>query len=346
MNTEQIKATTHQGEAVRSGPSPEKFFETITAYQRTAVLKAAIDLDLFTAIGEGQKTVPLLAKRIDSTERSVRILCDALVAIGFLTKAGDRYGLTADTAVFLDKKSPAYVGSATLFMASPAVTGAFTDLATVARSGRPQQLFTEVEHPAWVDFASSMAPLSYLAAQETAKLLGKGSPMKVLDIAAGHGMYGIAVAQQNPKAKVVALDWPTVLAVAQENARRAGIADRYILLPGDALEIGFGSGFDAVLVPNLLHHWDRPTNERFLQKVYNALGAGGRVVIVEFTPNEDHVSPTIPALFALNMLALTAGGDAYSVKEHLTMLSAAGFSHCEIQALLPTPLTAIVAMKS
>lgn len=348
MSTVQIvrESVSPQGHSPR--PSPDKFFETMVAYQRTAALKAAIDLDLFTSIGEGHTTASAIATRVQGTERAVRMLCDSLVALGFLTKSANSYGLTVDSAMFLDKHSPAYAGSARNFLASPFVVDGFRDLAAVVRSGGPMadQTFTkDMEQAAWAEFARSMAPLAYLVAQETASLLDRDSAIKVLDVAAGHGMFGIAILQHNPRAMIVALDWPSVLAVAEENARRFSVSDRYRLLPGDALEADLGTGYDAVVMPNVMHLWDRSTNVRFLKKVYAALAPNGRVVIVEFVPNDDRVSPAVPALFALNMLANTRGGDVYTVSEHRAMLSKAGFPDCHIQQLPPTPHTAIVATK-
>jgi hypothetical protein len=232
----ELQSTPIQG--AHPGPSPDKLFETLTAYQHTAALKAAIELDMFTAIGIGQNTVASLASRIHGSERAVRIICDCLVVIGFLTKNDNRYSLTADSAIFLDKKSQAYLGSAANFLASPIMVEGFKDLATVVKSGRPlrDQPFSAVEHSIWVEFARSMAPLMYVPSRATAKLLCSEMKMKVLDVAAGHGLFGIAVAQRNPEAMIVALDFPSVLTVASENATRAGVSDRYTLLPGDALE--------------------------------------------------------------------------------------------------------------
>jgi ubiquinone/menaquinone biosynthesis C-methylase UbiE len=348
MNTNQVVRETVSTRGSSQPPSPEKFFETMVAYQRTAALKAALDLDLFTAIGEGQRTAAAIANRVHGVERAVRMLCDSLVALGFLTKSGSNYGLTSDSAVFLDTHSPAYAGSARYFLASPFVVDAFRDLAAVVRSGRPlwdQTFAEEKEHSAWAEFARNMAPLAHLVAQETAKLLDQESGIKVLDVAAGHGMFGIAIAQRNPRATIIALDWPTVLAVAEENAKRLGVSDRYRLLPGDALETDLGAGFDAVVMPNVMHLWDRATNIRFLKQVHAALGPKGQVVIVEFVPNDDRVSPTVPALFALNMLANTTAGDVYTLSEHQAMLSEAGFPDCQAQQLPPTPHTAIIATK-
>src|SRR5439155_18221597 len=132
----------------------------------------------------------------------------------------------------------------------------------------------------WVDFARSMAPLAALSARLLANLLDApaGTPWKVLDIAAGHGMFGITLARENPNARVVALDWPNVLAVAEENARVAGVADRFRLLPGNALTVEYGEGYDIVLLTNILHHFDVETCEALLRRVRAALAPGGRAV--------------------------------------------------------------------
>ena len=327
-------------------PSPEKILETLTAYQHTAALKTAIELNLFTAVGRGTNTASSLAATLHAPERGVRILCDCLVVMGFLIKHQNCYGLTADSAFFLDEDSRGYLGSAANFLASPVMMDTFKDLARVVRLGRPltDHAFSTVEHPIWVEFARSMAPLMYLPAEEVAKLLSHPSPTNLLDIAAGHGMYGISIALNHREAKVTVLDFPSVLKVAAENAERAGVSNRYRLLPGNAFELDWGGGFDAVLIPNLLHSFDRSANELLLKKTYDALAAQGRVVVVEFAPHEDRVSPRIPALFALPMLA-NSGGDAYTVSEHQSMLHAAGFFDCKVHRLAATSFTAIVAMR-
>jgi len=347
MSTAQLNQVVTPAVSTRPQPSPEKLFETMMAYQRTEALKAAIELDLFTAVGEGLETIPKLAERTHASERGIRALCNYMVIIGFLTKAGEHFGLTADSAVFLDKKSPAYAGFATQFLTSPLVTENFRDLATVVRTGKPLsgEALTKAEHPAWVEFAKSMAPLLHMVARETEKLVRTDTPMKVLDVAAGHGMFGITIAQHNPKAKIVALDWPSVLVVAKENAQRMGVIGRYSLLPGDAFKVPFGTEFDVVLVPNFLHHWDRATIQNFLRKVHAVLAPTGQIVVVEFVPNEDRVSPPVTAGFVLNMLANTPGGDCYPASEYREMLRQAGFSSLAIHPLLPTPHSAIIANK-
>jgi 2-polyprenyl-3-methyl-5-hydroxy-6-metoxy-1,4-benzoquinol methylase len=156
-------------------------------------------------------------------------------------------------------------------------------------------------------------------------LEGHTGPIHVLDIAAGHGLFGIEIAKQNPQAKVTGLDWAPVLRVALANARKAGVEERYNMLPGSAFEVEFGGPYDAVLLTNFLHHFDPPTCVDLLKKVHNALKPGGRAATLEFVPNDDRVSPPMPAAFAMTMLTTTASGDAYTLPELTDMYTAAGF---------------------
>ena len=115
--------------------SLDLFFETAHAFHRTAALKAAVELDVFTAIKQGANTASTLSQHCNASERGVRSLCDYLTVIGFLTKTGNRFALTQDSAIFLDRSSPGYVGAALEFLLSPVQTEAFRDLAAVVRNG-------------------------------------------------------------------------------------------------------------------------------------------------------------------------------------------------------------------
>jgi hypothetical protein len=331
-------------------PSPELFFETVNAYQRPAAIKTAVELDLFTALGEGPKTAQELATSCQASERGVRILSDYLVIIGFLTKADGRYGLTQDSAVFLNRRSPAYMGGTLEFLLSPMLMSGFEDLTPAVRKGGTMMAeggTVAPENPVWVKFARAMAPMMAMPAQLMAKFVnpdGAGK-LKVLDIAAGHGLFGIAFAQHNPQAEVVALDWPSVLQVAKENAERAGVSDRYSTLEGSAFEVDYGSGYDLVLLTNFLHHFDPQTCEGLLRKVHASLVAGGRAATVEFVPNDDRVSPPIPASFSMMMLGSTPGGDAYTFAELERMFRNAGFARSEIHPLQATPEHLIISHK-
>jgi cyclopropane fatty-acyl-phospholipid synthase-like methyltransferase len=143
-------------------------------------------------------------------------------------------------------------------------------------------------------------------------------------------MYGITIAQRNPLAEITALDWPQVLEVAKENARAAGVIDRYQTIAGSAFDADFGSGYDLVLLTNFLHHFDAETCVRFMKKAHAALAENGRAVTLEFVPNEDRVSPKHAALFSMMMLVSTPGGDAYTFSEFDRILRDAGFSASEL----------------
>jgi ubiquinone/menaquinone biosynthesis C-methylase UbiE len=280
----------------------------------------------------------------------VRILCDYLVTKGFLTKKDRTYFLTPATALFLDRKSPAYMGGVTRFLAAPELTGTFRDTAAAVRKGgtvMAQEGTLAAEHPLWVEFARGMAPLVEPTARFVAELVGASQePLRVLDIAAGHGLYGIQVAHKNPKAEIVAVDWPAVLEVAEQNARKAGVGERYRPMPGSAFDVDFGSGYDVVLLTNFFHHFDIPTCVGLMRKVAAALKNNGRAFTVEFVPDEDRVSPPESAGFGFVMLCSTPAGDAYTFSEYRKMLEEAGFKKNALQATpIGTPQHVIVSEK-
>ncbi len=314
-------------------PTPQRFFDAVNAYQQTDALKAAIELEIFTAIGEGNTTPAKIAGRCKAAERGVRILCDFLTIHGFLSKDESHYGLAPDSAVFLNRHSPAYLGGAVEFLLTARVREGNARLTEAVRRGGTAlgQGTLEPENPDWVKFAEGMMPLMHMPAQIMAAELRKGGEAhKVLDIAASHGMFGIAVAKLNPAAKIIAADWKNVLEVATKNAQAAGVADRYHLLPGDAFETDFGSGYDLVLIPNFLHHFDPPSCTTFMGKVHAALEPGGRAAIAELVPNPDRVTPSTAAAFSMMMLATTPSGDAYTFAELESISKDAGFARVEL----------------
>jgi ubiquinone/menaquinone biosynthesis C-methylase UbiE len=321
-------------------PSPQLFFQTALAYQRTEAIKAAVELDVFTIIAEGNSTAEAIANRCQASARGMRILCDFLAFMGFLTKDGKSYVLTQDSAMFLNKKSPAYVGGAIEFLLSPMLMEGMKHLTEAVRKGGtavPEGGTMAPEHPVWVKFAEGMGALMFMPSQVMAKLVDPEAKdkLKILDIAAGHGFYGIAFATKNPNAEVVALDWPNVLQVARKNAAKMGVADRHSTIEGSAFDADFGGPYDLILLTNFLHHFDPPTCERLIRKAHAALAEGGRVATLEFVPNEDRISPPEAAAFAVTMLGSTEAGDAYTFAEFDRMFKNAGFARSEIHALQP-----------
>lgn len=328
---------------------PRIVFDMVQSHQRTAALKAAIDLDIFRAIGHGPGDVASIARHAGASERGIRILCDFLVVNGVLVKEGNCYKHTPSSAAFLDPVSPACIASVAHFLSRPEMLEGMTRLADVVRAGRtilPGEGSVEPENPLWVEFAEKMAPMMAPMAGPLGAVVLEGheGPMRVLDIAAGHGLFGIEIAKQNRQAHVTGLDWAPVLRVALKNAERAGVHDRYNMLPGSAFEVDFGGPYDAVLLTNFLHHFDPLTCVGLLKKVRSALKPGGRAATLEFVPNEDRVSPPMPAAFAMTMLTTTAAGDAYTFSELHGMYNEAGFNSIKAHPIPMSPHTVVMGL--
>jgi len=308
-------------------------------------------LDLFTAIADGNATAKAIAGRIQASEKGTRVLCDFLTVIGFLSKQGDDYTLTPDSATFLNRRSPAYLGAAAGFFgqmerqlnASEGIVAAVRTGGTVLS----EQGIMSPEDPIWVEFARSMAPMMAMPAGLLAQKIIGGRPdkWKVLDIAAGHGLFGISIAKQDPNAHITALDWSPVLEVARENAAKANVADRFSTIAGDALDVDLGSGYDIIVMANFLQLLDVKAIDTLMRKVHTALAPGGGAITLGFIPNDDRVSPPVDASFGMIALAFTARGDAYTVSEYERMFQDAGFSRSELIQLAPSPQRVIISYK-
>lgn len=337
-----------------TNPSPIPIFEALSAYQKSAVLAAAIELDLFTAIGQGVTDVPSLAKQLDASERGVRTLCDYLVVHGFLEKTDARYAVPEVTTLFLDKRSPAYMGSVATFLNSPTLRSAFDDVVGIVRRGGTLlggQGTMDPDYPIWISFARAMAPMAAISAERLAEILTErgipgAGPRKALDVAAGHGLYGIGLLKRQPELRVTALDWTGVLAVARENASKATVGDRLDCLSGSAFDADLGGPYDLALLPNFLHHFEPARCIELLRRIRASFAPGGHVAIVESIPNEDRVSPPHAATFSMIMLATTEKGDSYTFRELDGMLKDAGFASGEAVSLEPSIQHAVIARSS
>ena len=158
-------------------------------------------------------------------------------------------------------------------------------------------------------------------------------------------MFGITVLRANPEATVTAVDWKNVLEVAKGNATKFGVSGRYSTIPGSIFDVEIGNGYDLVLIPNFLHHFDVETCEKLLKKLHAALKPGGRVATLEFVPNDDRVTPPMPAAFALSMLASTPSGDAYTQAELKSMAQNAGFTRHEFHPMPPSPHSILISWR-
>lgn len=331
-------------------PTPERIFNTLNAYQQTVALRAAIELEVFTAIADGATDVASIAKKTGAAERGIQTLCNYLTILGFLTKENGRFALTLESNIFLNKRSPAYMGAIAEFLAGDTLMNKFSSLTEAVKKGGSAAGHGDNQEPndeMWVTFARSMAPLTTPSAMYIAQLTGmpQGKACQILDIAAGHGMYGITMAKNNPNAQVTAADWPNVLEVAKENAQTAGVGDRFKTRPGSAFDTELGTGYDFVLLTNIFHHFDHATCEKLMRRVHAALKPGGQAITLEFVPNEDRVSPPTAAMFSMVMLGSTDSGDAYTLKEYEKMFGNAGFSKTTMHQIPDMPQQVLVSEK-
>ena len=335
---------TPRGRPKGSGqPTPERLTQLAWGFAPPLILEAALNFRVFDLLDPSPKTVAELAAQSDTSARGLTAVLNALVGLGFLARRGDRYALTPESAAFLVSTKPAYHGGFFRHLTAQALPH-WMQLKEAVRTGRPvaaeNQETTGAEF--FAGFVEGLFPLSYRAAQELGKHLGvprAGSRFSVLDIGAGSGVWGIALAQQSPQVTVRAVDWPRVLEVTMALAQRHGVGDRLAASPGDLLEADFGAGHQLATIGHILHSEGPDRSRQLLRKTFKALAPGGTVAISEFVPNEDRKGPPTPLIFAVNMLVHTEAGDTFTFGEIAKWLREAGFVNPRLlEAPAPSPL--------
>ena len=321
---------------------PTRIFEVLQSFQKTAALRAAAELDVFTAIGGRGLSADEIATECGTSARGMRILCDYLCLTGLVQKRSDRYWLAEEAALYLDRHSHQFIANDAIEVyGGGTLAEGFQYLAQAVRIGGtalPRAGTLAPEHPYWAQFARALAPIGAANARLLAKLLAYSSsrPIRVLDIACGHGHYGIAIAKQNPLAEIFAQDWPPVLEAALANARAAGIAERYHTIPGDVFTADLGERHDLALITNFLPDLGPADCEQLLARIRSALASDGRAVVLQCIPEDDRLSPPNGPSLALSLLAQTPQGDVYTYRELAEMFKRAGFVRTEVRELGPS----------
>jgi 2-polyprenyl-3-methyl-5-hydroxy-6-metoxy-1,4-benzoquinol methylase len=335
---------THRSHASGNhAPTPERLMQFAWGYAPPLILEAALDCRVFDLLDHGPQTVGELAAQSGASERGLTAILNALVGLEFLVRRGNRYALTPESAAFLVSTKPAYHGAYFRHMTQH-ILPHWLQLTDAVRTGRPvvaandqgegQQFFAY--------FVEGLFPLSYKAAQVLGEHLGiskAASPVSVLDIGAGSGVWGIALAHQSPRVTIHAVDWPVVLEVTRSMAQQHGVGDRLRTVAGDLLEADFGAGHQVATIGHILHSEGPERSRQLLRKTFGALAPGGTVVISEFMPNEDRTGPPTPLIFAVNMLVHTEAGDTFTFDEIVAWLREAGFAKPRLlDAPAPSPL--------
>jgi ubiquinone/menaquinone biosynthesis C-methylase UbiE len=307
-------------------------------YAPPLIIEAAVKHRLFDLLDASPKTASQLAKASGASLRGVTAIGNALVGLRLLALDRGRYRLTPESAAFLVSRQPAYHG-AFFHHISTQLVPKWLALDKIVRTGKPATAANSQKTGAkfFADFVESIFPLSYAAAKtlgEHLRIPKAKKPVHVLDLAAGSGVWGIALAEQSPQVRVSAVDWPPVLAVTERIARRHGVAKRLTKIPGDLLKVSFGKNHHVATLGHILHSEGRDRSRKLLKKTFAALAPGGTIAIMEFLVDHDRNDPLVGLLFAVNMLVNTEDGDTFSFEEISGWLREAGFTK---PRLLPVP---------
>jgi ubiquinone/menaquinone biosynthesis C-methylase UbiE len=303
--------------------------EMMFAYMKSGLLRAALDLDLFTHIKNGRRTAAEIAAAAGAQPRAVSIILDALTAQQLMHKDRDRYILDPLVEALLVKDSPTYAGAFTRITLNPRLWSAVGQLSEIARTGKVPEAMADVpEHEFWVEFSEASEGIAQLTANGLADqlTLDQNKPAEILDVAVGSGVYGFTALQRYPRARLTSLDWPNVLAHARKVAERRGVADRVTWLPGSAFDATLPQAhFDAVIVSHFFHHFSLEENTKLARRLAAALKPGGQLVVQEFVPDDARATHQQALTFAVVMLSTTVHGNSYTLAEYRRVFEAAGF---------------------
>jgi ubiquinone/menaquinone biosynthesis C-methylase UbiE len=328
----------------RAAVTPERIQQLAWGYAPPLIIEAALQHGVFDLLDGESKTVEELAARSGASVRGLRAVMNALAGLALLTKdAEGRFRLTADSAAFLVSSKPGFLGGM-IQHTSTQLMPKWLALSEVVRTGQPtasvnrEQVGAEFFH----SFVEDIFPMSYPSAQRLAEALeiaAAKKPVSVLDLAAGSGVWGIALAQKSPRVTVTAVDWPGVLDITRRVAARLGLAGRFSFVAGDLASADFGRGHDIATLGHILHSEGEQRGRALLKKTFDALAPGGTIAIAEFLVDDARTGPPVSLIFAVNMLVNTDEGDTWSFGEIAGWLREAGFRDPRtIDAPGPSPL--------
>jgi len=307
-------------------PGPEALLQLQFAMAPARILATGVQLSVFTHIAQGTTSADKIAKAASANERAMRMLLDALTAFQLLSKKGSTYGLSPLAADFLVEGKPDYMGE---FLGSDRMWESWTSLDKVVRTGKPLHKVEakEAAEQFFPVLVKSLHVMNRDAARRTAEALVAGRKgLRVIDVACGSGVWGIAVAEADRDARVTAQDFPVVLETTKVYLERHKVTPRFDFLPGDLKEVDYGKDrYDVALLGNIVHSEGEKSSRALFGKLAKALRPGGKIAVIDMIPNDERTGPPFPLIFALNMLLHTELGDCYTLDEYTRWLREAGF---------------------
>ncbi|MEP6851038.1 MAG: class I SAM-dependent methyltransferase [Acidobacteriota bacterium] len=314
--------------------TPERIFQFTWGFTTSLTIEAALHHHFFDAIEAGARTVAEVAAAAGTSLRGTRILLNALTGLQFLTKQDEKYALAPDAAEFLVSKKPAYLGGFVRHLVRNTLP-IWMNLPEVVRTSEPIRTVSEEEDGSkyFEAFVADLFPVNYITARALAehlKLSESKEPVSVLDLAAGSGVWGIALAQSSPKVNVTAVDWEGVIPVTKKSAEKFHLTDRFTFVPDSLENADLGDGHSIATLGHILHSEGEFRSRDLLKRIFGALKPGGTIAIAEWLVNEDRTAPLPPLLFALTMLLMTKDGDTFSFEEIRSWLEEIGFENVRL----------------
>jgi len=322
----------------KAGTLPDRLDQMIRGYMPSRCLLTALELDVFTAVGGGANAEQI-GTRIRANARAVSMLLNALVALGLLSKSGDEYENTPESARFFLQGSKDNHRNGLLHLAN--IWHRWSTLTDAVRRGARIPIDRD-KTPEWTrDFIAAMQRNAKDRVPHVVKALGTAGVRRVLDLGGGSGAYSIAFAKASREVQCEILDLPEVLPLAAEYVGKAGVSAQVRLRAGDMLSGDLGSGCDLVMLNAICHMFSEEENRELFRRIHQALAPQGRLAVQDFMLNPDKTGPLHAALFSLNMLVSTECGASYSEPEYTRWMKAAGFR--EVSRInLPGPSSLIV----
>jgi ubiquinone/menaquinone biosynthesis C-methylase UbiE len=323
--------------------TPERIMQFAWGYVPPLILEAAIHHRIFDLLDAGSKTVHDIHLATTASERGLSAIMNALVGLNFLQKDQQGYfSLTPESAAFLVSTKPSFQGGV-IRNTSTHLLPKWLQLNEIVATGKPVQSVNQEAAGSefFQKFVNDLFPMNYPAAQALAHHLNgaAGNPPRILDLAAGSGVWGIALAQNFEQAHVTVVDWPDVISVTRQTVARFGLSRRFSFIEGDLLQAAFGVNYTVATLGHILHSEGQERSRTLLAKTFQALASGGTIAIAEFLVNQDRTGPVNGLFFAVNMLVNTDNGTTFSFEEISTWLAEAGFINARtLDSPGPSPL--------
>jgi hypothetical protein len=332
--------------------SPDRILEIGYAFRKSKVLLTAVELGVFSALGDGPLDRETLIARIGIHQRGARDFLDALVALDLLDRdPHGRYANRPDCAAYLDRRMPTYIGG-TLEHLNARLYGSWRLLTRALRTGMPQSelLGTSgyaalyAEQPAFELFLRSMTDGSLMPAKALAKKFNWIHYRTLIDVGTAQGCVPVEIARAHPHLKGGGLDLPQVKSAFECYVSDHGLSERLQFYAGDFLQDELPAA-DVLIMGRVLHNWNLQTKKMLVNKAFRALSPNGVLIVYDALIDDERRGPQHSLLASLNMLIETDGGFEYTGAECMDWMRESGFRKTYIEPL-GTTHKAIVGIKS